>query len=250
MFSNSYIFRFASIMVILVAALLAIAALVLKPYQENNKRIEKMQDILAAINIPSTPANAITLYEKHLQREIAVNTDGDIVSVFSNGQLTEGSIRPFDINIKELLKIIADNKAGKTGKEAVLPVFVMTGKDGKAYYVFPVRGRGLWGPIWGNVALYDDLNTIYGTKFDHQGETPGLGAEINTDFFRNQFVNKKIFDESGKYTSVAVVKGGITDPDHQVDAISGGTITSNGVSEMLLTGLENYLPFIDKNKAL
>ncbi len=250
MFSNSYIFRFASIMVVLVAALLSAAALLLKPYQENNIRIEKMKDILAAANIPADARTAIDLYNQNLYQEIAVTTSGEVEAVYSDGKQQSGSIRPFDISIKELLKTIEDVKAGKSTKEPLLPLFIIKHDSGGSLYVFPVRGRGLWGPVWGNIALKDDLITVAGAKFDHQGETPGLGAEISTDDFKNQFINKKIFDENGNFTSIRVLKPGIASGEHQVDAISGGTITSNGVSLMLETGLENYLPYIKKIKGL
>ena len=111
-----------------------------------------------------------------------------------------------------------------------------------------MRGVGLWGPIWGNIAFESDFNTIAGATFDHKGETPGLGAEINTSWFEDEFKGKTIFDEQGKFVSVNVVKGGAGEnAPHAVDAISGGTITSNGVKDMLLTGLDNYVPYIKKN---
>ncbi len=106
----------------------------------------------------------------------------------------------------------------------------------------PVRGKGLWGPIWGYMALESDLNTISGAVFDHKGETPGLGAEINTDWFQEPFTGKTIFDESGKFVSITVVKGGADPSDpHGVDGISGGTITSKGLEEMLADCLAGYV---------
>jgi Na+-transporting NADH:ubiquinone oxidoreductase subunit C len=112
-------------------------------------------------------------------------------------------------------------------------------------------GRGLWGQIYGNLALEDDFNTVAGSMFGHDKETPGLGAEIQNTEFEAQFIGKKIFDENGKFTSIKVMKGAskIMTPEqlvHGVDAISGGTITSNGVSAMLQSNLTNYLEFIKK----
>jgi Na+-transporting NADH:ubiquinone oxidoreductase subunit C len=249
MFSNSYIFRFASIMVISVAAVLSAIALLLQPMQDRNIRIEKMQDILLASNISATSSNAIELYEKHLVQELAVTLNGDIHSIYANGKFEKGDVRAFEINIRDMLKQIADLRSGRSQTEPLLPVFVLQAPDGTRKYVFPVRGRGLWGPVWGNIALRDDLITIAGARFDHKGETPGLGAEINTPSFQDQFVDKKIFDNQGNFVPVRVVKG-IGTGDHQVDAISGGTITSDGVSEMLESGLEIYLPFIKSYKTL
>ena len=115
-----------------------------------------------------------------------------------------------------------------------------------------MRGKGLWGPIWGYVALEDDMNTVHGASFGHKGETPGLGAEIETAAFQQQFVGEKIFDESGKFVSVRLVKSGANPDDkHAVDAVSGGTITSNGVTEMLHRTLGYYVSYFrEKQKAV
>jgi Na+-transporting NADH:ubiquinone oxidoreductase subunit C len=131
-------------------------------------------------------------------------------------------------------------------EERNLPVYVGPKEDQKIY-VLPVRGKGLWGPIWGYVAIEDDFNTIYGTNFSHQSETPGLGAEIANRPFQKQFIGKKIFDEAGKFVSVSVVKKDVSpDAKHKVDGISGGTITSNGVDNMLKDVIGDYLPYIKK----
>jgi Na+-transporting NADH:ubiquinone oxidoreductase subunit C len=111
-------------------------------------------------------------------------------------------------------------------------------------------GKGLWGPIWGNIALDENFSKVLGVNFDHKGETPGLGAEINTKDFQEQFIGKTIFNKDGKFMSITVKKGGVvTMPDalqvHGVDAISGGTITSNGVSKMLNDVLKLYVPFVE-----
>jgi len=113
-----------------------------------------------------------------------------------------------------------------------------------------LRGAGLWGPIWGFVALNEDLNTIFGANFDHQGETPGLGAEISTPVFEEQFTGKSIFDASGKLVSIIVAKSSESAPEeHKVDAISGGTITSKGLEQMLLDDLTSYQKFITRKKS-
>ncbi|MBE0662199.1 MAG: NADH:ubiquinone reductase (Na(+)-transporting) subunit C [Bacteroidales bacterium] len=249
MFSNSYIFRFASIMVILVATLLSAAALLLKPMQDRNISIEKMQDILTASNIPANADNAIDLYNENMVQELAVNLSGEVKAVYTSSGFEEGNVRAFDIKVNEALKQIADFRTGKSTTEPLLPVFIIKSPNDSKTYVFPIRGVGLWGPVWGNVALKEDLVTIAGVKFDHKGETPGLGAEISTDDFANQFIGKRIFDSQGNFVSVKVIKGDASG-DHEVDAISGGTITSDGVSEMLYSGLENYLPFIKSLKVL
>jgi len=245
MYSNGYIFRYAAIMVIVAAALLSTAAMLLKPFQERNVAIDKMGGILASADIPDiTAENAIQLFNEYVKEEIVINQDGDVVESYTKAKKEDA--KAFKLDLKaELYK--------KTkGLPYELPLYVIE-KNSQTLYVVPLRGVGLWGPIWGNMALNDDLNTIVGVTFDHKGETPGLGAEIIMDFFTNQFVGKKIFDDKGGFKSIKVVKGGIgTLPDsekiHGVDAISGGTITSNGVNDMLHDVLESYLPYLKKHR--
>lgn len=131
--------------------------------------------------------------------------------------------------------------------ETPLPLYIYE-KEGMRGYVIPTRGNGLWGGIYANVALADDLNTIVGITFSHDSETPGLGAEITTEAFCNQFVGKQILDEEGAVVSVAVVKHADVADAHQVDAISGGTMTSNGVSAMLSDELARYQSFITRTR--
>jgi Na+-transporting NADH:ubiquinone oxidoreductase subunit C len=228
--SNKYTFIFASVMVVIVAVLLSLAAIGLGPYQARNVKAEKMQDILSSIGVMSDAKQAEKLFNEHLKQQLVLNTQGQPVT---NG------ISAFDVDLK---KELDKARAGKAD-EQLFPLFVFN-KDAKLYYVIPVRGKGLWGPIWGYVALEGDMNTVYGASFGHKGETPGLGAEIETEAFEKQFVGKKILDETGNFVSVKVVKGGAGPEDtHGVDAISGGTITSNGVSEMLKRTLASYVPY-------
>ena len=120
--------------------------------------------------------------------------------------------------------------------------------DNTLQYIIPIRGTGLWGPIRGFISLKGDMNTVFGAVFDHKAETPGLGAEINRDFFELPFKNKKIFNDKGDFVSVTVIKGGADEDDmHGVDGISGGTITSDGVTNMLNERLKKYLPYFKKN---
>jgi Na+-transporting NADH:ubiquinone oxidoreductase subunit C len=251
MFSNSYIFKYAAVMVILVAAILAAAAIVLQPAQERNVKVEKIQDMLASAGIESTPANAEGLYDKHVLKEVVINEEGEEVAVFSKGSFEKGDIRAFDLDVKGQLKVKADAAQGKTNQKPVFPLFIIE-KDGDTCYIIPVQGNGLWGPVWGNMTLKSDFATIEGVTFDHKGETPGLGAEISTPVFENQFPGKKIFDDNGEFTSVKVIKGGVKnssiDPVHGVDAISGGTITSMGVNDMIHNNLSNYINYIKNHR--
>ncbi|MBI9036132.1 MAG: NADH:ubiquinone reductase (Na(+)-transporting) subunit C [Bacteroidales bacterium] len=243
--SNSYIFIYAAVLVIAVAALLSTAATLLKPLQEINVKVEKMQAILASANIETTPKNAEQVYNQYIKEELVIDQQGAVISTYKSGEL-QGPIRAFDINMKQEV----DNKA--KGSEFKNPLFVCE-KDGEILYVIPLRGKGLWGPVWGHVALKNDFNTIAGVVFDHKGETPGLGAEISASKFQAQFSGKTIFDKQMIFKSITVKKGGVgtltaADQIHGVDAISGGTITSDGVNDMLRDNIENYVPYIQKNR--
>jgi len=250
MFSNRYIYTYASVMVIIVAAVLSTASQVLKPFQDSNIKNEKFQGILSAAEVKVTRAEASEAYKKYIIEELAIDSEGNVVSRYADGKLVEGDIRPFDIVLKDELRLKQDAKAGKARREPVWPLYIMN-HDGVKQYIIPLHGVGLWGPVWGNIAFNSDFNTVAGSSFDHKSETPGLGAEINTPWFQEEFKGKQIFDQNGNFVSITVVKGGVSNssinPLHGVDAISGGTITSNGVSEMLANCLENYVPFIKKN---
>lgn len=228
-FSNRYIFTFSAIMVIAVATLLSLAATLLQPAQERNLEIEKKKNMLESINIAATRENTETLYEKYIKEGFVINAKGELV---------EGV---------DAFTVVLKNEQKKPIDEQYLPVFKAVPDDGKDVIIIPVEGKGLWGPIFGYVSLESDMNTIYGVNFDHKGETPGLGAEINTSEFESQFHGKKLFD-SDKFISVQVMKGGASEGDiHGVDAISGGTITSKGLQNMLFDCIEKYNTYLLKN---
>ena len=251
MFSNRYIFIYASVMVIVVAAVLSSAATYLKPFQERNIRTEKIMDILKSVKIDAEKAEAETLYNKYIVEELALNTAGEATSIYKSNSFEKGDVRPFEIKLKSELKKKEFLDAGKkVDGEPAFPLYICN-HDNKTFYIIPLRGKGLWGPVWGNIALEEDFKTIYGVTFGHKGETPGLGAEIATQAFQDQFEGKTIFDDNYNFTSVKVVKGGVvTMPAdqqiHGVDAISGGTITSNAVSDMIKDCLSNYEAYIKK----
>jgi len=236
--SNKYTYIYSTVIVLIVATGLAIVATALKPAQDKNVEIEKKQNILTSLRIASDPSDAEALYDKYITDSYTLNFKGEEVS----------NINPFTINLRSEMK--------KLPSERNLPAFEAKMGD-STFVVIPVYGKGLWGPIWGYVSFHKEenvaegqphFNTIYGVMFDHKGETPGLGAEINQPFFMNPFQGKKIFDEQGKFVSVDVMKGG-ADPSspHQVDAISGGTITSKGLQAMLDSSLVTYEEFFKSN---
>jgi len=218
-------------MVIIVAVALTIVAVQLKPAQQYNERVEKMQNILTSVNIESTPKNAETLYNKYIVSTIVVDNKGGVI---------EG-IDAFSVDMR------LENK--KPSDQKNLPVFICVNDASDSLYIVPLRGKGLWGPIWGYISFKTDLNTIAGCMYAHKGETPGLGAEIDTRTFQQQFSGKTIYDDQRNFVSVIVHKGGAKKDDvHGVDAISGGTITSKGLEAMLRDGLKEYTPYFNNIK--
>ena len=228
---NTYTFIYAAVMVVIVAAVLASVSMSLRPRQTQNMEIEKMQSILASVNIESNSENAEDIYAERIQNQYVVNSKGEIV---------EGE-DAFYIDLKK--------EKAKPLEDRLLPVYECNTQSGLKY-VFPLRGAGLWGPIWGFVSLDSDMSTIYGANFDHQGETPGLGAEISTDLFQNDFKGKKLFDDTGSLVSITLTKPGQEAAEqHSVDGISGGTITSKGLEKMLLDDFTGYKEFLIKKKS-
>ena len=183
-FSNRYIFIYSTVLVAIVAVILSVVSVSLKPLQERNQRVETKQMLLRTIGVESTKDNAEDLYAQHIT-------------------------------------------------ETQLP-------DGKPYFSFdggvviPLHGTGLWGPIWGYMAL-DPEGNVLGAVFDHKGETPGLGGEISTDKFAARFVGKKMDTQP-----IQLKKHADKEDKYQVDAISGGTMTSNGVTAMLQSAFDDY----------
>ena len=230
--SNQYIFIFSSVLVILVGAILAFLAVYLQPFQSENIQNEKKQNILQAIQVQVSRDEAEKAFGQYITSQLVLNYDAQVV-----GQ------NAFDIDIQKEYKSIADLKLRN------YPLYVAT-KDNQTYYIIPLIGTGLWGPVWGFVALKADAVTIYGASFGHRGETPGLGAEITEPAFYNQFVGKKIADLSNAYVKLQVIKPGSAPmDDHTVDGITGGTLTSVGVEEMLNRILEVYHRYFKQLKS-
>ena len=210
--SNLYIVIYSTVMVVVVATLLAVAALALKSRQDANILNEKKEAILASLSL--TGQNYDEVIEAFVVNE--------------KGEKIEG---------KDPIQLLFDLPTAFA--EHTLPVF--QAQDGRI--VVPVSGVGLWGPMWGYVALEKDMNTISGIVLDHAGETPGLGAEVATPKHQAMYKGKTIF-EGEEFVSVTLRKGGAKDPNHEVDAISGGTKTSDGVTAMLKSSLGAYLPLL------
>lgn len=227
---NSYTIIYATIMVVIVALLLALVSGALKEKQTANVELDKKKQILSSLNVETAGQDAEAMFYKFIPKAIVVNGKGEVIS--------EDPIKAFNLDIKKELDKPIDKRE--------LPVYVAT-VDGQTKYILSVRGAGLWGPIWGYVAFNDDKNTVFGSFFTHASETPGLGAEIATKHFQNEFIGKKIKNSDNKFISIAIVKPGqhIEDKDY-VDGISGGTITSKGVEKMLLSSIGQYEPFLNQ----
>ncbi len=219
--SNAYILLYSTVMVVLVAAVLSFVALSLKDRQAANALNEKKNAILTALS--ASDKN----YDDYITA-FAVDTAGKKIA---------------GVDGAAVIDMLSDLPATYAGGK--LPVF--QAKDGRV--VIPVTGSGLWGPIWGYVALDGDMDTVSGIVMDHAGETPGLGAEIATPNHEAMYVGKKIFDSSDKFVSIKLIKGGAATSgeaaQHEVDAITGGTKTSDGVSNMLFDCLSEYVPFFE-----
>ncbi|MFH1319844.1 MAG: NADH:ubiquinone reductase (Na(+)-transporting) subunit C [Bacteroidota bacterium] len=236
---NIFTFGFASVMVVVVATLLSVAAISLKPFQKLNEKQEKMQNILKAIRVECSRKDSPIEFEKYVKQRLVLNYKAKIISE-KTGTVDENDKNDgFNIDaLKEYKSVTSD--------ERNYPLYICE-KDGKDYYVVPMVGKGLWGPIWGFISITDDFNTVYGATFDHKSETPGLGSEINQGWFQLPFRGERIFDESDEFVSVKIVKGGADKNDmHGVDAITGGTITSNAVSEMIERTFKVYVPYLKK----
>ena len=239
--SNGFTFGFALVLVVVVGSVLAITALALKAPQDENIKREKMKNILAAIQVEANLDNAESMFNQYVKERVVIDSKGMQVGTASGAIEATNKKDAFNVDVLKEYKSIAD------ASERNYPLFVCE-KDGKKYFVIPMVGKGLWGPIWGFVSLENDYNTVYGTSFDHKGETPGLGAEISTGEFQAQFVGKKILNESKDFVSIQVLKGGGgATNQHGVDGISGGTITSVGVGEMLERTLLTYNTYFKKN---
>lgn len=230
--SNNYVLTFAVIITVVAAVLLAGAATLLKPMQDANRKKEKQENILSVVG--KTGENDYKQFDQFIT-SLVIDENGDVV---------EG-VKAFDIDLAMDKRI----KSKDASHKLQYPLYVFE-ENGKKTYILQLAGVGLWGPIWGYLALDEDGNTIRQAVFDHKGETPGLGAEINTDAFESQFKNKLILNENNEFVSVQVTKGAKAEGEmHQVDAISGGTITSNGVSNMLKEDIQFYLTYLNKSQS-
>lgn len=227
--NNTYILLYATIVTVIVAVVLAVISEVLKEPQLKNELLAKKTDILTSVGQGDVD-DPETFFASHVEG-IVVNSEGAEID----------SVNALDIDLKAQKKL-------QDPASRLYPLFQYTSDDGEVNYVLPMRGSGLWGWISCYMALEDDFSTITGISFDHETETPGLGAEIKTDWFQQLFVGKSIF-KGNEYYGVEVRKGELRYPENQVQAISGATITSVGVSDMIKEDTKYYLPYFENKKS-
>ncbi len=235
---NLYTILFAIGMVIVVGSLLAFVASSLKPKITENKRIEKQQNILYAMGIHENDESSVAFvsddkvaeeFNKYITKQLVIN-----------GSSAVEDTEAYLIDIKK------EQAKAKDGKERRLPLFVGE-KDGKTYYIAPIRGKGLWDAVWAYIAM-DENMIVQGAYFDHQGETAGLGANIKERFFMDDFIGEHLKDQSGNFVGIDISKSN-GDPlnsdktDNEVDAIAGATITGDGVAAMIRKDLKLYVPY-------
>ena len=242
--SNKYTILFAIGMVVIVGSLLAFTASSLKPNIKENERMEKQQNILYAMGVNGNGATDIVFistdkvaeeFSRYVTTQLVVDASGNAV----------------ENNEAYLIDVKKEQAKAKNGGIRELPLFVGE-KDGKSYYIIPIRGKGLWDAIWGYVSLNKEM-VVQGAFFDHAAETPGLGANIKQRYFMDDFVGEKLLSDTGIFKGITVAKGN-NDPknlikdDYEVDALAGATITGDGVSAMIKSDLKLYLPYFQNLK--
>jgi Na+-transporting NADH:ubiquinone oxidoreductase subunit C len=233
--SNLYIIIYSAVLTIVCGGLLALASEGLKEKQQFNIDMEQKKNILSTVITLKEGEDVNAVYAKRVKAYV-VDFQGEV----------KAGMQPKDVNLAAEYK--------KTPDQRLLPVYEFRNESDSTktdYVVLPVFGYGLWNNIWGFLALQADLNTIQGVKFQHAGETPGLGARIETDQdVQDRYKGKQIY-EQGKLVSVTMMKGeglDYSDNPHQVDGMSGATLTAKGVNNMLKDYLAAYTKYMEKNK--
>ena len=203
--NNAYIMAYSCAMVVIVAFLLAFVSSTLKPLQDVNVALDKKKQILAALNI----RNLSDSESEAKYKEVVLK---DEAFALNSADYKNGNYKIYECQV-----------------------------DGQKKYVVPVYGMGLWGPIWGYIAVNEDGNTVYGAFFNHDSETAGLGADIkDSKVWQDKFIGKKIYGADGTPALKVVKSSDLKNPESEVDGITGATLTSNGVSDMLQDGFKKY----------
>ena len=228
--SNSYTIIYSVIIVVIVAFLLAFVFQALKSMQDANVALDKKKQILNSLNIRDlNDAQADAKYKEVVVADRVIDEKGKVLLPGTSGGENAG----FKLESKDY-------------KEGKLALYICR-VNGETKYVIPVYGMGLWGPISGYIALNADKSTVYGVYFNHESETAGLGAEIKDNkAWQEKFQGKKLFKNGDDKAIALSVEKKVEDPTTQVDAVTGATLTSNGVRDMLHEALGKYLVFINQ----
>lgn len=220
-------------MVVIVAFLLAFVSSALKPTQDKNVELDKKKQILAALNIRDLKDAAAVeaKYNEVVEADMIINAKGDTVNAGAE---------------KDQAGFKVENK-GITAEN--LPIYICN-VEGATKYVVPVSGRGLWGGLWGYVAINEDCATVYGAYFSHESETAGLGSPIAEQKFQDQFCGKQLFaDTAATQVALTIVKKGqVKNEATEVDGLTGATLTTKGAAAMVTDGLQKYINFFNANK--
>lgn len=245
--SSKYIIGFTALLTAFVALVLSLMYTGLKEIHKQNELLFEKRAVLGAIqenvgkDIKSLDDKEVMDIFSQSVKQIVVDSKGNILS---NEDVVKGGYKggkAENIDMKVEMRKPIENR--------MLPLYSYKNKSGNEVYIIRLFGKGLWDEISGYLALDSDKNTVIGASFDHKGETPGMGAEMKDNpKFPAQFKGKTVFDKSGNLVSIKVRKGGAVDKDHDVDAISGATLTSDGITDMLKTSLDNYHQYLKKTK--
>ena len=225
----------------MVSLLLALTSTQLKELQEFNIELDKKKNILKCIGKDLSLMNADAIFKEYESNisNIILKLNGDIAANIASENLesvpnkSTGEVKYFLNNIE------------------YLPAYKSSNPEA---FIIPISGKGLWSTLFGYFALEMDLNTVIGITFYKHAETPGLGGEVEKKWFQNNFVGKKIFNQTGELVSIKVVKGKVNDLysgealKHGVDGISGATVTSRGVSDFLKRDLLRYKQYLKNNR--
>jgi len=238
--SNLYVILFSAILTIVLGGLLAATSVGLGPIQAKSVELDTKKQILGAVMTVEEGADVLSLYDKVIQSEV-VNAKGEVVTTDEDGNKLVAE------------KIEIGKQFKKPAEERLYPVFKFYGKEATEEiksYILPVYGNGLWNNIWGFVALNTNGTEIQGAVFDHEGETPGLGARITSEEVQGRFTGKELYNDQGEFVSVEMLKGENNPPSkidaHHVDGMSGATLTANGVTDMLRNYFKHYQPYFNK----
>lgn len=222
--SNIYIVIYAAVLTVAVAVILSLVSESLNEKQKQNELLDRKTEILKSVG-KSDVENVEGFFDERIESRV-INAAGEKVDTIS----------ALDI------ELAAQDK--KAPESRLYPLFIYTGDDQSKVYIVPVRGSGLWGPIWGNLALKSDFQTLEGVSFGHESETPGLGAEITTTGYQERFPGLSLYRQ-GEFVGIESVKGEPRFPNNQVRSISGATITADGVAAMIQSDLKNYLDYFN-----